>query len=152
VRRAHGLHGDVFVQLISDRRDRVAPGRTFWTDRGELTVVRHRTAANGRHVVGFATVADRTAAERLANCALYAAPLDDATDELWVHELIGRSVVDQHGVARGVCTAVVANPAADLLELDSGALVPSNFIDGLDGATIRVAVPDGLFDLVDDPP
>jgi 16S rRNA processing protein RimM len=41
----------------------------------------------------------------------------------------------------------VANPASDLLELDSGALVPIVFV--VDHAEGRVTIdpPDGLFDL-----
>jgi 16S rRNA processing protein RimM len=42
---------------------------------------------------------------------------------------------------------VLANPAADLLELDNGALVPSNFVVSIDADTIHVDTPDGLFDL-----
>jgi 16S rRNA processing protein RimM len=61
--------------------------------------------------------------------------------------MIGKPVVDADGTERGVCVAVLANPAADLLELDSGALVPSNFVVSIDGDTIRVDTPDGLFDL-----
>jgi 16S rRNA processing protein RimM len=152
VRRAHGLRGDVYVQLLTDRVERIAAGREFWSTAGPLRVVDHRTAAKGRHVVRFDGVADRTAAERLTNLALYAPPLE-AGEDLWVHELIGRVVVDQHGTVRGPCVAVVANPAADLLELASGALVPTNFIVGIDdphdvdgASTIRVDVPEGLFD------
>ena len=55
------------------------------------------------------------------------------------------------GVDRGVVTAVQANPAADLLVLDSGALVPVVFVVGgpADGEVL-VDVPDGLFELTDD--
>ena len=96
----------------------------------------------------FAEVADRTAAERLANLPLYAEPIDDP-DALWVHELIGARVVEVDGTERGRCVSVVANPAADLLELDSGALVPSVFVVSNVDGVITVDVPDGLFDLSD---
>ena len=42
---------------------------------------------------------------------------------------------------------IVANPAADLLELDGGALVPSNFVTAVDADAVTVDTPDGLFDL-----
>jgi 16S rRNA processing protein RimM len=48
-----------------------------------------------------------------------------------------------------MCVAVVANPAADLLELDTGALVPSNFVTSIEGDSVLVDTPDGLFDLDD---
>ena len=37
--------------------------------------------------------------------------------------------------------------AADLLELDNGALVPSNFVLSVDADVVTVDTPDGLFDL-----
>ena len=76
---------------------------------------------------------------------VYAEPLDDP-DELWVHELVGEAVVETDGTARGRCVAVVENPAADLLELDSGALVPVVFVvDHADGRIV-IDPPAGLFD------
>ena len=47
-----------------------------------------------------------------------------------MHELVGARVVDAGGVDRGLVVTVVANPASDLLELDSGALVPLRFVVG----------------------
>lgn len=148
IRRAHGLRGDVFVQLLSDADARVAPGSELFAGDLRLTVESSRRAANGRRIVKFAELTDRTAAERLANQALRGRPLADP-DALWVHDLIGRRVVERDGTDRGVCVAVVANPAADLLELDSGALVPSNFVLDHTGDAIVIDVPEGLFDLTD---
>ena len=71
--------------------------------------------------MAFEGVDGREAADRLRGRPLYAALLDDP-DELWVHELVGSAVVTVGGDAVGTCVSVVANPAADLLELDSGAV------------------------------
>ncbi len=149
IRRAHGLRGEVFVQLLSDSDERVAPGAELFAGDLQLTVESSRRASNGRRVVKFAQIPDRTAAERFANQLLHGHPADDA-DALWVHELIGSRVVEGDGTERGTCVAVVANPAADLLELDSGALVPSNFVRSSTDGVIVVDVPDGLFELTDD--
>ncbi len=149
LRRPHGLRGDIFVQLTTDRRERMDPGSTVFA-RGELlSVVSSRVAANGRIIARFEQIRDRTDAERWTNVELFAEPIDDP-GALWVHELIGRRVVDQDGVERGVCVAVLENPAAELLETDTGALVPANFVVGTDDETITVEVPDGLFELNDD--
>ena len=89
----------------------------------------------------------REAAEELRGLLLWAEPVADDT-VLWVHELIGCEVVDQHGKGRGTVVAVLDNPAADILELDSGALVPVNFVtEGPSGSSVRVDVPEGLFDI-----
>ena len=146
IRRAHGLRGDVFVQLLSDDPERLTPGTTVRTRTGALTVVSARVASSGRRVVKFAEIADRTAAERFANEPLYAEPLDDP-GALWAHELIGSQVVEVDGTDRGRCVAVLANPAADLLELESGALVPSVFVVSMNDGVVTIDVPDGLFDL-----
>ena len=146
IRRAHGLRGEVFVQLLSDHPARVEPGAHVRTVDRELTVESARVASNGRRVVKFAEIPDRTAAERFANVALYAPPIDDP-DALWVHELIGSDVVEVDGTERGRCVAVIANPASDILELESGALVPTVFVVSNRDGIITVDVPDGLFDL-----
>ena len=70
----------------------------------------------------------------------------DDPDELWVHELIGVEVVDQHEVARGRVVEVESNPASDLMVLEGGALVPVRFIVANEPGRVRVEVPDGLFD------
>jgi 16S rRNA processing protein RimM len=65
-----------------------------------------------------------------------------------VHELVGARVVEQgSGRDRGRVVAVVANPAHDLLELDSGVLVPIVFVRSLEAGTATVDAPEGLFDL-----
>ncbi len=145
IRRPHGLRGDAFVQLVTDRVERLDVGSLLWCDGRDLVVTRSRTGANHRRVAGFEGIDTREAIEQLNNEPLFAAPLDDA-DALWVHELIGKSVVDQNGDAHGPCRAVVENPASDLLELESGALVPTDFVTSVDDQAIHVDVPDGLFD------
>jgi len=148
IRRAHGLRGDVFVQLISDSDARVAPGAELFADGERLIVESSRIASNGRRVVKFEQISDRTVAETYANRTLRGRPIHDP-DALWAHEMIGRRVVEIDGTDHGMCVAVVANPAADLLELDTGALVPSNFVTSIEGDSVLVDTPDGLFDLDD---
>lgn len=144
--RAHGVRGEVFVTLVTNRLERLAPGSVLSSPQGALEVVSSRPHG-GRHLVRFAGVDDRAAAERLTGVVLTAPPLDDP-DELWVDELIGAVVVDASGVTRGRVTAVVANPASDLLELDTGALVPLRFVtDHVAGERVVVDVPDGLFEV-----
>jgi 16S rRNA processing protein RimM len=146
LRRPHGLKGDIFVQLTTDRRDRVDPGSELFGAGQLLKVESRRVAGNGRIIARFEQIPDRTTAEKFTNVELFAAPIDDP-DAYWVHEMIGQRVVDQYGVDRGTCTLILANPAAEILELDSGALVPSNFIVRILDGVIEVEVPDGLFEL-----
>lgn len=149
IRRAHGLRGDVFVQLVTDRTERLAVGSALSSAQGEVTVESSKLLPNGRWVIKFDQIADRTAAEAWTNVALHAAPIDDG-DALWFHELIGSKVVEADGTERGTCTKVLANPAADILELDTGHLVPTTFVVAQVDGVVTVEVPDGLFELLDD--
>lgn len=150
--RAHGVRGDVFIDLTTDRVERVAVGARLWVrDQWREVQTSHRSSTRWR--VHLSGVEERTAAEALTGSVLFAEPIDDP-NTLWVHQLIGARVVEASGVERGQCVAVIDNPAADLLELDSGALVPANFITAVDIAAesrvVTIDAPDGLFDLIED--
>jgi 16S rRNA processing protein RimM len=147
LRRAHGVRGQINVQLASDRPERLAKGAR-WFARGAWLTVVDAAPHQDRWLVTFEEVHDRTAAQRFTNAAAYAEPLDDPT-ELWVHELIGADVVEADGTPRGRCVAVVENPAADLLELESGALVPVVFVTSHSPERIVIDPPPGLFDLAE---
>ncbi|MGH9064205.1 MAG: ribosome maturation factor RimM [Acidimicrobiales bacterium] len=144
VGRPHGLRGEVVVDLLTDRVERVAPGSVLSSDVGRLEVVRASPHA-GRWIVTFAGVEGREEAEGLRGVVLRAEPLRDP-EALWVHELIGSEARDVAGRRLGVVTAVEANPASDLLILDGGGLVPLRFV--VDRAPGRVVVdpPAGLLD------
>jgi 16S rRNA processing protein RimM len=144
--RAHGVNGQLYVSLITDRVERVAAGARLLAGSQWLTVVESRQQQQ-RWLVRFDGVDDRTAAEKLTNSILQAEPLEDDSDALWVHELIGSRVVDQQGIERGLCVAVIDNPAHDILELDSGALVPVIFVVDCRGGITTIDPPQGLFDL-----
>ena len=148
--RAHGLKGEVVVSLVTNRTERLQAGSELHAVGGVLTVRRSRPLAH-RWVVAFEGVTDRSAAEPLRGAVLSATPLVDA-DELWVHELIGAEVTSTDGLSRGTVLAVQANPASDLLVMDTGALVPLTFVVSAgttDDGPPRVVVeaPAGLFDL-----
>jgi len=143
--RAHGVKGDVFVHLSSDRTERVAVGGRLFTQ-GRWLVITASSPSTDRWRVHFEGIDDRNAAEALTGAVVSAEPIDDP-DVLWIHELIGAAVVEVDGTDRGRCVSVIDNPAADLLELDSGALVPVTFVTGMTDGVITVDPPDGLFEL-----
>jgi 16S rRNA processing protein RimM len=151
--RAHGVRGELYVSLLTDRVERVGVGARLLAGGQWLTVSESRRQQK-RWLVRFDGVDDRTAAEKLTNAILMAEPLaddddDDDDDALWVHELIGSRIVDRQGVDRGTCVAVIDNPAHDILELDTGVLVPVAFVLSCRGGVATIDPPEGLFDLVD---
>ncbi|MCB1271247.1 MAG: 16S rRNA processing protein RimM [Microthrixaceae bacterium] len=146
VGRAHGVRGDLYVDLLTDRTERLDPGARVLVGQ-TWYVVQHRRAAGTRWLVHFEGVDDRTTAERIANLPLRAEPLTDRGDGWYVDQLIGAEVVDADGTVVGTCVAVVANPAHDLLELDGGALIPMVFVVDVRQGSITVKLPEGLLDL-----
>ena len=144
ITKPHGIKGEVIVRLISDRAERVAPGFVLQSDRGPLTVESSRPHQRD-WIVAFEGVPDRNSAETMRGLVLRAEPLDDP-DVLWVHHLVGSRVVEKDGTDRGVVTAVEANPASDLLVLDSGALVPLTFVVSTEPGRVVIDPPAGLFD------
>ena len=96
----------------------------------------------------FEGVTDRAEAEALRGAELEAEPLE-VPGTLWVHELIGMLVRDLDGTELGRVAAVEANPASDLLVLETGGLIPLRFVTAHDAAagTVDVDIPEGLLEL-----
>lgn len=145
VAKPHGLTGELVVDLVTDRTERLGAGTVLESDRGPLVVLSSRPF-QGRFLVRFDGVADRASAEALRGVRLLAGAMTDP-GTLWVHELVGARVVSVHGVELGVVAAVEANPASDLLVLDGGGLVPLRFVtEFAPGDQVTVDVPTGLLD------
>lgn len=122
VLKAHGLKGEVVVESHSD-----VPGRF---DVGEIVQVagtaRRITASRthqGRVLIVFEGIGDRTAAEPLRGAAVQAPPVDVSDSETYyAHELVGMAVVLEDGTWVGDVVDLVEIPDAagyDLLEIDT---------------------------------
>lgn len=161
VGRAHGLRGEVTVQVRTDDPDlRFAAGAVLATDpaaRGPLTVVATRWHS-GRLLVTFAGAGDRSQAEDLAGTLLLVDSADvgrpENPDEFNDHELIGLDVLttagDLVGTVRDVLhhgqDLLVVQPAGSARE----ALVPfvTAIVPEVDIAAGRLVIdpPPGLLD------
>ena len=159
VGRAHGLRGQVTVRPRSDAvEDRFAPGAALTVSGRTLTVTRH-SWQQGRLVVAFADVGDRTAAEALRGLDLWADGPSEVVEEDEFHdtELIGLAAVDPSGTALGEVVAVRHHPAQDLLVVRTPAgerLVPfvAELVPEVDPAAGRLVIDPipGLLDEVPD--
>jgi 16S rRNA processing protein RimM len=148
ITKAHGLRGEVVVQLWTDLTERLDPGTVLTTPGGGALTVERARPFQDRWIVQFEGIVDRSQAERMRGIELAASAVD-VPGKLWVHELVGATVADAAGTPLGVVGAVESNPASDLLVLDGGGLIPLRFMTEHDvGAhTIVVDIPDGLLDL-----
>jgi 16S rRNA processing protein RimM len=147
--KPHGIKGEVVVELITNRTERVDPGSVLSTDQGPLEIQssrRFESTGVGRWIVAFRGVVDRSGAEAIRGAVLSAEPVEDA-DGLWVHQLVGAEVVDTAGAVLGNIEAVEANPASDLLVLDRGGLIPLRFVVDHRAGHVTVDLPAGLLDL-----
>lgn len=149
VAKSHGLRGDVLIKFTTDRlAERTAVGSRLGI--GDLDyVVASAKPYQQQWLVHLEGVDSRDQADLLRSKLIVADPLDD-DDALFVHELIGQRLVDQHGVDHGEVVSVVANPASDLLELADGRLVPMVFVSEAADGVISVEVPAGLLDDTND--
>ena len=120
VAKAHGLGGEVVVRPLSDVEGRFEPGAVVDLD-GVATVIATSRPHQGRVLVRFEGVTDRTAAEALRGRSLLAPPADlTDTDAYYVHELVGMAVVTPEGDHLGDVSEHIELPDAagyDLLEV-----------------------------------
>ena len=160
--KTHGIKGEVVVQPTTDEVEKrffvgaVLHGRAGGGRERDLTIESFRPH-QGRLLVKFEEIPDRTAGESLRGTQFFAPPLehDPAEDGYYDHELEGLTVIHE-GKAIGAVTDVTHGPAATLLTVtldeDSrevliplvNAIVPA--ID-LDERTATITPPDGLLDL-----
>jgi 16S rRNA processing protein RimM len=125
--KPHGLKGEVVVDFVTDRlEERTALGAELRLGPRTLVVAKARPHQK-KWLVQFEGVTDRNGAERLRGGVLEAEAIDDP-EALFVHDLIDKVVVDQHGTRHGTIVSVVENPASDLLELGDGRLIPLVFV------------------------
>jgi 16S rRNA processing protein RimM len=159
--RPHGIRGEVVVDVRTDEpQRRFAVGSVLVVDppAAPLTIEAARPH-QGRLIVAFDGVADRTVAEDLRGLLLYVdsddLPPSDDPDEFSDHELVGLVAVTPDGQRLGEVERIDHAPAADLLVLrrtDGGtALVPfvKQIVPEVDLAAGRVVLtpPEGLLEL-----
>jgi 16S rRNA processing protein RimM len=136
--RAHGVRGDVAIELRTDEPDRrFAPGQRLRAEGSKrvFTVVSSRHHADGR-LVRFQELPDRTTAENVRGTRLVAdVPPDESpveAGEYYDRQLIGLAVRTGEGAEAGRVVSVLHLPQQDLLEIetpDGRRLVP--FVESL---------------------
>jgi 16S rRNA processing protein RimM len=117
VAKAHGLGGEVTVQVRSDNPDRFAVGATVLLPDGRALTVASAHQHGKVLLVGFDEFRDRTAAEALRGKDLSVPESwlpKLAEGEYWPFQLEGCEVVTESGRALGTLVEVTPNPANDL--------------------------------------
>jgi 16S rRNA processing protein RimM len=119
VGKPHGLDGSFFVENGSEDEERFAVGAMLHVD-GEPAHVVDSKRSGGRTVIRL----DREA-PRGAELAVPRSELPPpGEDEYYEFQLVGLTVEEDGGRTLGRVTSVQPGPANDVLELDSGLLLP----------------------------
>jgi len=167
VRRAHGIHGELVIEPLTDVPDAVfAPGRRVFAgtidgdpspDGRALVVEESRPFKGGGWIVAFDAIVDRNEAERWRERYLLApkTELEPAGEgEVYVHDLFGLSVVRAGSMeAVGEVTDVYELPQGIMLDVrrpKGSVLIPFRpevvtHVD-LAGRTLIIDPPDGLIE------
>ena len=142
IAKAHGLRGDVIINLWTDQIQRVqAP--TTWTINGEQMLLERSQPYQANWLVHLKGVNSREAAEDLRGALIEAEALE-IEGALWIHEMIGLPVFDVQDRMLGTVDSVIANPASDLLDLGADRLIPLSYVVELrQGEAIVVDLPEG---------
>lgn len=165
--KPHGVRGELVVEATTDQpEERFAVGEVLTGKQAgktrELTVAKVRPH-QGRLLVTFEEIPDRTQAETLRGLRFFADPIEDPDDDsFYDHQLEGLRVLkDEQDI--GEVTGVLHGPAGTTLEVtineDSAlptagrtvlipfrhAIVP---VVDLDNDALEITPPDGLLELM----
>jgi 16S rRNA processing protein RimM len=119
VGRPHGIDGAFFVEQPSGDERWWKTGATFLAGGEPVEVIAHRRAS-GRPVVKLDRSVERGTALEVERDKL--PPTED--DEYYAFELVGLEVAEENGRALGTVKLVTPGIANDVLELDTGVLLP----------------------------
>lgn len=115
---AHGLAGEVKVELYTDYPERFAPGVVLFVgDDLEQVEIQHARPHKAQMLLTLTSITDRTAAEGLRGQWLFvdeqhAARLDK--DTYWVHDILGMTVVLEGGETLGLVKDVLFTGANEV--------------------------------------
>ena len=119
VGKPHGLDGSFFVEHASEDEERFARGSTLHVD-GEPAEIVASKRSRGRPVIRLDREAPRGAE--------LAVPRDElpppGENEFYEFQLVGLAVEEEGGRPLGSVAALIPGPANDVLELDTGLLLP----------------------------
>ena len=120
VGRPHGVDGAFVVEEASDDPGRFDVGAEVLVEGRPARIEISRQVGGRRRAIKLDQPVDRGAELAVRRTAL--APLPE--DSYYVADLVGLEVLDENDLRVGAVRDVLPGPANDVLELDTGALLP----------------------------
>jgi 16S rRNA processing protein RimM len=118
---AHGVRGEVRLRSFTADPAAIVSYGPLETEDGRVLEIESLRPAKDHFVVTLSGIADRNAAEELANTKLYVPrerlPEPSEPDEFYHADLVGLAVLDRTGRQRGIVVAVHNFGAGDLIEV-----------------------------------
>ena len=144
VGRPHGIDGSFFVEDASGVPERFARGAKLLAEGQSVEVIGSKRGSGGRFVIKLDRPVPRGTTLAVPRDEL--PPLDE--DTYYAFELIGLAVEEEGGRRLGTVTEVDNGPANDVLELDTGLLLPlvESCVLDVDLAAGRILVARGFAD------
>jgi 16S rRNA processing protein RimM len=118
VRRSHGVHGEVVVEIYTDFPERFTPKATIYFGEKHIPlVIASQRPHNEGLLLGFEGVTNPEQAGRYRNqiLSVAASEISDLPEgEFYFHDLLDLEVVDEAGKLLGVITEILETGANDV--------------------------------------
>ncbi len=132
LRRTHGVHGEMLMEVYTDFPERLVPGTILYLDQhGEHLVLTRSRPHNNGLLLTFQGYDTPEAAAALRNRLVYVRADDRpplAEGEYYHHQLIGLDVLSDKAVPIGVVVEIIETGASDVLvvhtEIGAEVLIP----------------------------
>jgi 16S rRNA processing protein RimM len=142
---AHGVLGEVRLRSFTADPGAIADYGPLETEDGRVIEIESLRPAKDHFVARLSGVADRIAAERLANIKLFVPrdrlPEPEEANEFYHADLVGLTVLDRSGQKLGAVVAVHNFGAGDLIEVRLDASVKTELVpfDEIHVPTVDIA-------------
>jgi len=118
LRRAHGIRGEILMEVITDFPERITPGKDVYigSDYENHKIIGCRNHAKGL-LIAFENVTNRSEAEKLQNRMVYISSTDVTDlpeDTYYHHQLIGLKIIDEENNDIGTLKEILETGANDV--------------------------------------
>ncbi|HEY5157191.1 MAG TPA: ribosome maturation factor RimM [Anaerolineales bacterium] len=158
VRRPHGVHGELVVEIYTDFPERLQPGKTVYVspENKQLTISSRRSHNEGL-ILGFEDITNPEEAGWYRNRILYilASDVHELQEgEFYFHDLLGLNVINESDMSLGTLTEIMETGANDVYIVTDLAgtellipAIPDVVLNvDLDAKTMKVRLLPGLMD------